>query len=102
MQPLARLRLRLTLWYAGVFSLVLLLLGVGLFLAIRHQVSAQLDGSLRAAAQALEQAARIREAVRDSAQGAVVAAVDALHIPDRPLSLLDGAGKPSTPADRPH
>src|SRR5713101_5225379 len=94
MQPLARLRLRLTLWYAGVFSLVLLLLGVGLFLAIRHQVSAQLDGSLRAAAQALEQAARIREAERDSAQGAVVDAVDELHIPDRSLFLLDGAGEP--------
>src|SRR5712692_9937638 len=29
MQPLARLRLRLTLWYAGVFSLVLLLDGAG-------------------------------------------------------------------------
>src|SRR6266851_3494430 len=101
MQPLARLRLRLTLWYAGVFSLVLLLLGVGLFLAIRHQVSAQLDGSLRAAAQALEQAARIREAERDSAQGAVVDAVDELHIPDRSLFLLDGAGEPIKPAQVP-
>jgi signal transduction histidine kinase len=98
MQPLARLRLRLTLWYAGVFTLVLLLLGMGLFLAIRHQVSAQLDGSLRAAAQALEQAARIREAERDSARGAVVDAVDELHIPDRSLFLFDGAGQPIKPA----
>ena len=98
MHPLARLRLRLTLWYAGVFTLVLLLLGVGLFLAIRHQVSSQLDGSLRAAAQALEQAARIREAERDSARGAVVDAVDELHIPDRSLFLFDGAGQPIKPA----
>jgi signal transduction histidine kinase len=101
MQPLARLRLRLTLWYAGVFTLVLLLLGVGLFLAIRHQVSAQLDGSLRAAAQALEQAARIREAERDSARGAVVDAVDELHIPDRTLVLFDGAGQPIKPTHVP-
>jgi signal transduction histidine kinase len=101
MQPLARLRLRLTLWYAGVFTLVLLLLGAGLFLAIRHQVSAQLDGSLRAAAQALEQAARIREAERDSARGAVVDAVDELHIPDRSLYLFDGAGRPIKPAQAP-
>jgi signal transduction histidine kinase len=101
MQPLARLRLRLTLWYAGVFTLVLLLLGVGLFLAIRHQVSAQLDGSLRAAAQALEQATRIREGERDSARGAVVDAVDELHIPDRSLVLLDGAGQPIKPAQVP-
>ena len=101
MQPLARLRLRLTLWYAGVFTLVLLLLGAGLFLAIRHQVSAQLDGSLRAAAQALEQAARIREAERDSARGAVVDAVDELHIPDRSLFLFDDAGQPIKPAPVP-
>jgi signal transduction histidine kinase len=101
MQPLARVRLRLTLWYAGVFTLVLLLLGFGLFVAIRHQVSAQLDASLRAAAQALEQAARIREAERDSARGAVVDAVDELHIPDRSLVLLDGAGQPIKPAQVP-
>src|SRR5260370_5327503 len=101
MQPLARVRLRLTLWYGGVFTLVLLLLGVGLFVAIRHQVSAQLDASLRAAAQALEQAARIGEAARESARGAVVDAVDELHIPDRSLVLFDGAGQPIKPAQVP-
>src|SRR5438094_960848 len=61
MQPLARLRLQLTAWYAGVFSLVLALLGAGLFLTIRHQISRHVDKSLSAAAAALEQAARIRE-----------------------------------------
>src|SRR5439155_620103 len=50
MQPLARLRLQLTAWYAGVFTLVLALLGGGLFLTIRHQMSRHLDTSLRAAA----------------------------------------------------
>src|SRR2546426_7206626 len=61
MQPLARLRLQLTAWYAGVFTLVLALLGAGLFLTIRHQMSRHVDRSLSAAAAALEQAARIRE-----------------------------------------
>src|SRR5439155_8306137 len=75
MQPLARLRLQLTAWYAGVFTLVLALLGGGLFLTIRHQMSRHLDTSLRAAAAALERAARIREAERASARGAVVDAV---------------------------
>src|SRR5207249_8491053 len=83
MQPLARLRLQLTAWYAGVFSLVLALLGAGLFLTIRHQMSRHVDRSLSAAAAALEQAARIRETERDSARGVVVDAVDELHIPDR-------------------
>src|SRR5437867_11392269 len=97
MQPLARLRLQLTAWYAGVFSLVLALLGAGLFLTIRHQMSRHVDKSLSAAAAALERAARIREAERASARGAVVDAVDELHIPDRSLYLLDADGQPIKP-----
>src|SRR5947199_270848 len=97
MQPLARLRLQLTAWYAGVFTLVLALLGGGLFLTIRNQMSRHLDTSLRAAAAALERAARIREAERAGARGAVVDAVDELHIPDRSLYLLDADGQPIKP-----
>jgi len=95
--PLARLRLKLTAWYAGVFLLVLTLLGVGLFLTVRYQMSRHLDASLRAAAGALEQAARIRETERATAHGAVVDAVDELHIPDRSLYLLDGDFQPIKP-----
>ena len=36
---LARLRVRLTLWYAGTFALILALLGGGLLIAIRVQVA---------------------------------------------------------------
>ena len=96
--PLRRLRLQLTGWYAGVFTLVLALLGAGLFLTIRHQMSRRLDASLAAAAAALERAERIREAERTSARGAVVDAVEELHIPERSLYLLDGDGAPVTPA----
>ena len=101
MQPLARLRLQLTAWYAGVFTLVLALLGAGLFLTIRHQMSRHVDKSLSAAAAALEQAARIRETERASARGAVVDAVDELHIPDRSLYLLDENERPIKPAEAP-
>src|SRR5437764_817107 len=98
MDPLARLRLQLTAWYAGVLVLVLALLGTGLFLTVRRQMSRHLDVSLRAAAGALEQAARIRESERAGARGAVVDAVDELHIPDRVLYLLDGDFHPIKPA----
>ena len=101
MQPLARLRLQLTAWYAAVLTLVLVLLGAGLFVTIRQQVSGHLDRSLRAAAAALEGAARIRETERAAARGAVVDAVDELHIPDRSLFLLDQRGGPIKPADAP-
>lgn len=98
LQGLSRLRLRLTLWYAGVFTLILVLLGAGLFFAIRHQMSRQLDTSLGAATAALMEAARIREVERAHAKGAVVDAVDELHIPDRSLYLLDADGRPIKPA----
>jgi len=101
LNPLARLRLQLTAWYAGVFTLVLALLGTGLFLTIRHQMSRHVDRSLSAAAAALEQAARIRETERDSARGVVVDAVDELHIPDRSLYLFDENERPIKPAEAP-
>src|SRR6266566_1813619 len=74
MPPLARLRLQLTAWYAGVFTLVLVLLGAGLFLTIRRQMSRHLDKSLRAAAGALERAAQIRETERAAARGPITPA----------------------------
>jgi len=46
MQSLAGLRLRLTAWYAGIFVSILALLGGGLFFAIGHRMSQQLDASL--------------------------------------------------------
>jgi signal transduction histidine kinase len=99
--PLARLRRQLTAWYAGVFTLVFVVLGGGLFLTIRQQMSRHVDKSLGAAAAALEQAARIRETERLGARGAVVDAVDELHIPDRSLYLLDVGGQAIKPADAP-
>ena len=98
MEPLARLRLQLTAWYAGVLVLVLAVLGVGLFFTVRRQMARHLDVSLRAAAAALEQAARIRETEQAGAHGAVVDAVDELHIPDRSLYLLDQDVHPIKPA----
>jgi signal transduction histidine kinase len=95
--PLAGLRLRLTAWYAGTFGLILLLLGGGLFLVVRAQISHSLDSSLRLAAGELMRAARIREIEAREARGAVVDAVDELHIPDRSLYLLSPDGTPVKP-----
>ena len=98
---LAQVRLRLTLLYAGVFTLILVVLGGGLFVAIRGQMARHLDESLHAATAALMQAARIREAEQANAHGAVVDAIDELHIPDRSLYLLGGDGRPIKPATAP-
>ena len=98
MKPLTRLRLQLTLWYAGVLTLILVVLGLGLFHAIRRQISRQLDLSLVAAAQALERAARVRDVERARARGPVADAVEELHIPDRTLYFFDSSGVPIIPA----
>lgn len=99
--PLARLRLQLTLWYGGVFTLILVLLGGGVFFGVRRQLSRQLDTSLRAATVALQRATRIREVERERTQGPVADAVSELHIPDRMLFLLDSTGAPLIPSEAP-
>jgi signal transduction histidine kinase len=95
--PLVRLRLRLTAWYVATFGLILVLLGGGLFLIIRSQISRSLDTSLQLATGELMRAARIREVESHAASGAVVDAVDELHIPDRSLYLLEPDGTPVKP-----
>lgn len=101
LSPLGRVRLRLTLSYAVVFTLILAGLGGGLFLAVRRQLSRQLDASLRSAAAAVQRATRVREVERALASGPVADAVAELHIPDRALYLLDGDGRPLTPPRAP-
>ena len=92
---LGRLRVRLTLWYAATFALILLLLGAGLFVAIGTQVSRRIDASLVAATAAIERATHVLEVER--AAGGAADAVEELHIPDRELYLFDANGRPITP-----
>jgi len=92
---LGRLRIRLTLWYAGTFAFILLLLGAGLFLAIGSQVSRRIDQSLRSATAAIERATHDLET--EQAAGLAADAVEELHIPDRELYLFDSNGHPITP-----
>ena len=94
---LRRLRLRVTAWYVGTFALVLATLGVLLFAALAHDVSVELDSSLRAATKEIASAAERREQERAAGGAAVIDAVDELHIPDRQLYLLDLRGHPLSP-----
>ena len=92
---LGRLRVRLTLWYAATFAIILLVLGAGVFLAIGVQVARRLDTSLIAATAAVKIATAELEAER--AAGRAADAVEELQIPDRALYLFDAAGRPLTP-----
>jgi signal transduction histidine kinase len=94
---LLRLRRRLTAWYALTLGTIVVLLGAGLFLAIRSQIASQLDASLDAATAAIERATNIREAEEAAASGAVMDAVAELRIPDRDLYLFDKTALPIVP-----
>ena len=96
--PLRALRLKLTFWYLATLCAIILLLGGGLFVAISHRYTTELDESLRDAVSQLERAARTRE-MESSARGNVVDAVEELRLSDRFLYLLDTAGTPVTPAN---
>src|SRR2546430_17294132 len=96
--PLSALRLQLTAWYVATFGVILGLLGGGLFLIIRLQLSRQLDDSMRQATKELVGAAHIREMEAARATGPVVDAIDELRIPERTLYLFDLDGHPVRPA----
>lgn len=99
--PLRALRHRLTLWYAATLFVILAIIGVGLFLAVRSQYAQQLDRSLGLAVDEIERAARIREMEAASAHGMVVDAVEELRIPDRTLYLFSATGDPVVPDSAP-
>jgi signal transduction histidine kinase len=84
-QSLRRLRLRLTIWYAGTFLIILALLGIGMFATITARFDRDLDLSLVDATKQLALLARER---------GVPAAVDQLRIPDRRLAIADTTGVP--------
>jgi len=96
--PLARLRLRLTAWYAATFLSILGLLGAGVFLTARRQMSRELDASVRATTQELIKAAHIRELEQAHPRRVVADALDELRVPDRALFLFDTTGVPIKPA----
>lgn len=93
---LGRLRVRLTLWYAATFVVILMLLGVSVFVAISVQVARRLDASLVAATSAIKTATAALETER--AAGRPSDAVEELQIPDRALYLFDATGKAITPS----
>ncbi|HPF61445.1 MAG TPA: HAMP domain-containing sensor histidine kinase [Gemmatimonadales bacterium] len=97
---LAQVRRRLTRWYLATLGAVLLVLGGGLFLAIRQQFQRELDASLQGATREIERAAAIRQR-EASAPVPVVDALDELRIPGRRLFLFDATGKPIRPAEVP-
>jgi signal transduction histidine kinase len=96
-RSLRRLRLRVTAWYVGTFAVVLVALGAMLYVALAHDVSVNLDSSLRKSTREIANAAQRREQERATPGGGAIDAVEELRIPDRSLYLFDLAGRALSP-----
>jgi signal transduction histidine kinase len=94
MDPLKRLRLRLTAWYVGTFTAVLALLGAGLFIVLSGQLSGDLDLKLETAVAAVRRTMDVRVAFGTAGEQALREAVAENAGPDRLLYLFDRTGKP--------
>lgn len=92
MQHLDRLRLRLTLWYAGTFAAILIAFGAALFFAISYRVDVKLDHSLARATAEIERAVSQTDSTRGAALGPSGAPLRELRIPDRSLYVFDANG----------
>src|SRR5215469_13949311 len=92
MKPLTRLRLQLTAWYAGTFTLILVVLGVLVFTVIVRRLAEELDESLTDATHAAERATQIREAESNLGSAKVADAFSELVIPEHQLYLFDSTG----------
>ena len=94
-RALRRLRLRVTVWYAGTFAIVLATLGTLLFAALAHDESVNLDALLRAATTEIARATERRKL--ELSHGEAIDAMDGMRIPDRMLYLFDLEGHPLAP-----
>ncbi len=98
-RAISRVRTRLTLWYAGTFTVILALLGLGLFLMVRRQLSRALDDSLSAATLELTRVVGAQEVSQQPGDSTLLRAIDELRIPQRTLYLLHSDGRPIVPTE---
>jgi signal transduction histidine kinase len=98
MRPLTRLRLQLTAWYAGTFSVILFVFGLGIFSIITKIMARSDEASLHKAVEAIQRAAAIRLSERAiEARDHVVDALTELNIPGRSLYLFDDSARMIVP-----
>jgi signal transduction histidine kinase len=101
MDPLARLRLRLTGWYVGTFAAILLAFGLGLFFVVSRQIGAKLDDSLRQAVTEVRRNIDWHSGTlppnQRTARAVITETVRELRIPDRTLYVLDADARPFAP-----
>ena len=92
--PLARVRVRLTAWYVGTFSAILVLLGGGLLLVLQRQFTEQLDGSLRESLSPIVRYVQSQKSDAELRAAVNAGAIDALHSLHREVFIFTTDGVP--------
>jgi two-component system OmpR family sensor kinase len=97
------LRLRLTLWYVGAFSLVLILFSGGVYFVVKRILRERLDANLRLTLQVTRSAVVRRRAAGsplaipgvggDVGHASVAEAIDAPRFPGQIITVLDPNGR---------
>jgi signal transduction histidine kinase len=90
--PLRALRLRLTAWYVGSFTAILLVVGFGIYWVTAREVEAQLGRTLRAVTDEVVRAARVGESEGVPPGQAARRAVEVIAVPGSDLYLFDERG----------
>ena len=90
--PLARVRVRLTAWYVGTFTAIIVLLGLGLLLVLQRQFTEQLDGSLRESLSPIVRYAQRQSSAAELRAAVDAGAIDALHSLHRDVFIFTADG----------
>jgi signal transduction histidine kinase len=90
--PLRALRLRLTAWYVGSFTAILLVVGFGIYWVTAREVEAQLGRTLRGATDEMVRASGVAESEGVPSGEAARRAVEVIAVPGSDLYLFDDRG----------
>jgi heavy metal sensor kinase len=86
------LRMRLTLWYVGAFSVVLALFSVGVFFFVERTLHERLDADLLATLQ-INAAALARHSPNGSESSLLAEALEEPRFPGQVVAVVDSTGK---------
>ncbi len=86
-------RLRLTLWYVGVLSLILIGFSVAVYAFVQRSLYDRLDTGLRATLETLSAALERQAAAAATGHEAAARALEELRFPNQAMAILDAEGR---------
>ncbi len=86
-------RLRLTLWYVGVLSLILVAFSVAVYVFVERSLYDRLDTGLRSTLESVSAALERQGAAAGTGKEAAVRVLQELRFPNQAIAILDAEGR---------